>query len=78
MKTVRIKLSNEALSDRSLQISEICSALNKESDNDFQELNQDEIIEYDEAENGDVDPIYWSVSEYKENYMGTFDFELDC
>jgi hypothetical protein len=77
MKTVRLKLSNEALSDRSLQISELCSALNKASYNDFQELNQDEIIEYDESEN-DAEPIYWSVSHYKETDLGTFEFELDC
>jgi len=75
MKTVKLNLSQEAQSDRGLQISELASFLSKESSNDFQEHSDNEVIEY-EAENGES--IYWSVSEPVENFQGSFTFELDC
>lgn len=67
MKTVKLNLSKEAQSDRVLQISELASFLSKNSSNDWQESTDNEIVEYDEAENGEVDSIYWSVSEAVEN-----------
>ena len=78
MKTVKLNLSKEAQSDRGLQISELSLFLSKNSSNDWQESTDNEVIEYDEAENGEVDSIYWSVSEPIENSQGSFTFQLDC
>jgi hypothetical protein len=78
MKTVKIRLSEEAKSDRGLQISELATFLTKNTTNDWQESTDNELVEYDESENGQVESIYWSVSEYVENAEGSFTFELDC
>lgn len=79
MKQVRLKLSGNALKDEKVLIREIINHLNQFA-NDRQRFNVSEdekhIVEYDENE--ELDIIHWYLEgEPKENYMGTFDINLD-
>ena len=78
MKTVKIKLSNEAKADRGLQMTELANFLSKETDSDWQEQSDNELVEYEQQDNGNVNSINWSVSKGRPNSEGTFTFDLDC
>ena len=78
MKTVKIKLSNEAKADRGLQMTELACFLTKETDSDWQEQSDNELVEYEQQDNGNVNSINWSVSKGRPNSEGTFTFDLDC
>lgn len=80
MKTVKIYLSEEAKSDRGLQITEVCNFLNKDDKNgsDFQVINDNEVQEIEAEVDGEHELVYWIIGEAVEVENGIYAFELDC
>lgn len=80
MKTVRLSLSKQAVSDRGLQITEITNFLNRTAvnSNDYQEINENEIQEIEPKEDGECDLIYWIVGQPVEVENGVYEFQLEC
>ena len=78
MKNLNLYLSDEAVSDRGVLIQEVCDFLNKGESSDFHPHTDNEIVEYEDAEDGQVEEIYWSVGQEEENHMGSYSISMEC